>query len=327
MALSKKRAAIIATVLTVVYFVPLFFLPESIIGHRDDDLLLFVPKILFLALTSSISTVFVLILIFRGDFVKQQLAIFNRFKYLLGNMVKRDFVARYRKSVLGVLWSVLHPLLTMIVLSTVFSLMLGRGAYPNFPIYFFSGQILYLFLNESTTMAMGSVIANEGIIKKVYVPKYIFPLSRVISTLINMMFSFIAFMFVFIFTGVQFQWTMLLIPIPIIYIFVFALGVALFMSALTVFFRDLTYLYGVFMQLLFFTTPIIYTMDSIPDWLEPIYGFNPLFHFITYFREVAIWGTVPDLWSNMVCIGFALASLCIGVYVFMKKQDRYILYL
>jgi ABC-type polysaccharide/polyol phosphate export permease len=241
-------------------------------------------------------------------------------------LVKRDFISRYRKSILGVLWSLLNPLLTMLVMSWIFA-KLFRSEIQNFPVYLLSGQIIFGFFNESTTQAMGSVIANEGIIRKIYVPKYVFPLTRVLSSLVNLFFSFLAFLLVFIATGAHFQWTMLLIPIPIIYVFIFSLGVAMLMSSLAVFFRDLTYLYGVFMLLLMYMTPLFYPVSILPEWMIPVIGFNPLYHFVDYFRALTLWGIIPDLWSNMVCIGFALASLCGGAYVFMRQQDRYILYL
>jgi len=326
MALTKKTMALLTIVLTVVYFAVLYFLPISGIIERHDNMFLFAPKILFLAVIAAITTCFILILLFKRDFISWQVLSFDRYKSYLGSMIRRDFISRYRKSILGVLWSLLNPLLTMLVLSMVFSHLFGVRT-PFFPVYLLSGQLIFLFFSEATSLAMNSVIASEGIIKKIYVPKYIFPLSKVISSLVNMGFSFIAYMLIFIGMGVPFNWTMLLIPIPIIYTFVFALGVAMFMSAMAVFFRDLLYLYGVLLTLWMFMTPIMYPVDILPPWLIPYYGFNPLYHFVDYFRSVAMWGMVPDLWSNLVCISFALASFCLGTYVFMIKQDRYILYL
>jgi len=240
--------------------------------------------------------------------------------------VKRDFVSRYRKSVLGILWSLLNPLLTMLVMTLVFSYLFARNI-ENFPVYLLSGQIIFGFFNESTTQAMGSIISNEGLIKKVYIPKYIFPAARVISSLVNLVFTFLAFLLVFIITGAQFHWTMLMVPIPIIYTFVFSLGVAMLLSSMTVFFRDLLYLYGIFITLLMYLTPLFYPIEIIPERFRPFMGLNPMYQLIDYFRALTLHGTVPDLWSNMVCIGFALAALCCGTYVFMSKQDRYILYL
>jgi len=324
MNLTKKRLAFITLLLAVLFSIPMLFLPESIVGARGDNLLLFVPKVLFLGITAAIVSAFVLIFIFKREFIASQLYTINRFKHFLRLLVKRDFVTRYRKSVLGVLWSLLNPLLTMLVITWVFS-NLFRFQIENFPVYFLSGYMIYGFFNESTTQAMGSVIGNEGIIRKIYVPKYIFPLARVLSSLVNLLFSFIAFLFVFVITGASFQWTMLLLPIPIIYTFVFSLGVAMLMSSMAVFFRDLTYLYGVFTLLLMYMTPIFYPVSIVPERFLPFYGLNPMYHFVDYFRDLALRGTVPDLWSNMVCMGFAFTALCCGVFVFMRQQDKFIL--
>ena len=324
MVLTKKRIVFITIALVVVLFVLLMNMPESIVGHRGDNLFLFLPQILFLAITAAIVLSLLLVVIFRNEYLKSQLITFNRYKYYLKLLVKRDFVNKYRKSILGVLWSFLNPLLTMIVMSFVFS-HLFRNDIENFPVWVFSGQLIFNFFQESTTLAMTSVIASEGVIKKVYVPKYIFPLSRVISSLINVFFTFVSFMLVFTVTGSQFYWTMLLIPIPLLYVFVFSLGVAMFLSSMAVFFRDLTYLYGVLTLMLFFLTPIMYHPSIIPAHFQGLYGLNPMFQFLQYFRSVAMDGVVPDLWTNMVCIGLALTSLCVGTYVFMKQQDKYIL--
>jgi len=241
-------------------------------------------------------------------------------------LVKRDFVARYRKSILGVVWSLLNPLLTMMVISFVFSY-LFRFRVENYPVYLLSGRIIFGFFDESTTQSMNSVIGNASIIKKVYVPKYIFPVARTLSSLTNLVFTCFAFFLVIIITGAPFKWTMLLLPVPIIYTFAFALGISLLLSSMAVFFRDLTYLYGVFTTLLMYLTPIIYPVEIIPERYRPLMGFNPMFHLVNYFRDLAIHGIVPDLWTNLVCLGFALAALCCGVYVFMSQQDKYILYI
>jgi len=313
-------------ILVPAYFFPLLLLPESVIGHRDDNMMLFTPKVLFLAVTAAIMTIFALIFIFRNDYVKAQLDTLNRFKYYLRLLIKRDFNARYRKSILGVLWSLLNPLLMMIVMTLVFSYMF-RFEIENFPVYLLSGMIIYSFFSESTTLAMHSVIASEGVIKKVYVPKYMFPLSRVISSLVNLLFSSITFLLVVFFTRAPLNWTLLLIPIPIFYTFIFSLGVAMLISSLAVFFRDLVHLYSVFTLMLMYLTPIFWPTSELSGIMVYIIGFNPLFQFVNYFRYLALWGTVPDLWTNFVCIGFALSSLCIGTFVFMKQQDKYILHL
>jgi len=312
-------------VLAIVFFIVLLLLPESIIGQRDENMLLFVPKIMFLALTAAITSVFILIFIFRSDYISAQLNTFSRFKYYLRLLIKRDFVSRYRKSVLGVLWSLLNPILMMLVMTLVFS-MLFRFEIEYFPVYLLSGQVIWAFFAESTTLAMTSIIAGEGVIKKIYVPKYMFPLSRVVSSLVQMAFSLVAFFIVVLVTGAPFYWTMFLIPIPILLIFVFSLGIAMLISSLAVFFRDLTYLYGVLTTLLMYLSAIFWPVEILVGGpLEKIIGLNPMYQFITYFRYLVYWGKVPDLWFNFVCVGFALAALCLGTYVFMRQQDKYIL--
>ena len=322
--LTKKRLALLTVLLTFVFFAAMLFLPERVVGGRTGNMLLYAPKIFFLAFTAAITTSVILMLVFKREFIRWQIASFNRFKHLLRLLVRRDFVAKYRKSILGVLWSLLNPLLTMLVITMVFSYLFKRQI-ENFPVYLLSGQIIFNFFSESTKLGMNSIIAGEGIIKKIYVPKYIFPVSRVLSSLINEAFSFIAFVLVFVVTRAPFHWTLLLLPIPIIYTFLFSLGVAMLLSSMAVFFRDLTYLYNIFTLLLMYLTPIFYPVDILPDSLRPVIGLNPLFQFIGYFRDLALNGVVPDLWTNMVCLGFALAALCCGVFVFMLKQDKYIL--
>ena len=173
---------------------------------------------------------------------------------------------------------------------------------------------------------MNSVIASEGIIRKIYVPKYIFPLSRVISSLVNVVFSFLAFLVVSIVIGMPFHWTIILFPIPILYTFVFSLGIAMLVSSLAVFFRDLTYLYSILVLLIMYLSAIFWPVEILEGtFLESYIGLNPIYQFITYFRYLALWGEIPDLWTNMVCIGFALVAFCGGTFVFMKQQDKYLL--
>ena len=329
MTLTKKRVVLITIFLTIVYFTVLFLLPESLIGGRGDNVLRFTPRILFIAAAMSILTAFVLIFLFKRDFIAWQKIAFNRYKHYLWLLIKRDFITRYRKSILGVLWSVLNPILNMLVLSFVFShIFRDMGDIENMPVYILSGQFIFNFFSESTTLSMTSVIASEGVIRKVYVPKWVFPLSKVCSSLVNMGFSLIAFFIVVAVTGANFHWTMFLIPIPMIFIFVFALGFAMLMSSLTVFFRDLTHLYTVGLTIWMFLTPIIYPISLIKDGFErflPIYGLNPMLHFVNYMRALSLDGVFPGLWPTLVCASTALIALSVGTYVFMRQQDKFLL--
>jgi len=325
--MTKTHFAGVTLVLSTILFVVfLIYLPVEIAGIRTGNLPFLIINSGLLSITCSIMIAFGLIVIFKKENVLSQIAILKRFRHLLFLMVKRDFTTRYRRSVLGILWSLLNPLLTMLVLTLVFSTIF-RFDIPNFPVYLLSGQLIFSFFSESTTLAMGSIIGGAGIIKKVYVPKYIFPVSRVLSSMVNLFFSFIAFLFVVFVTRAPLHWTIILVPIPILYTLVFSFGVALLLSSLAVFFRDLTYIYGIMITLLTFLTPLFYPVSMLPDQVFYLIHLNPLFHYVTYFRALAIDGVLPGLWENIICTGFALGALCFGLYVSVLQQDKYILYL
>ena len=327
--MTKKHFAGTAIILSMIFFILFFlYLPIEVSGQRAGNIWFLMINAGFLAVTAAIMAGFVLIVFVKREYVKHQMTIFTRFRHLLFLMVKRDFVTRYRRSVLGILWSLLNPLLTMLVLTMVFSLIF-RFEIPDvpFPVYLLSGQIIYGLFSESTSQAMGSITGGAGIIKKVYVPKYVFPVSRVLSSLVNFFFAFIAFLLVMIVTQASFNWTILLVPIPLLYVFIFSLGVGMLLSSMAVFFRDLTYIYGIFISLLMFLTPIFYPVSILPDRVYHLIHLNPLFHYVTYFRDLAIYGVIPGLWANIICLGFALAALGCGLYVTMSQQDKYILYL
>ncbi|MCL2202464.1 MAG: ABC transporter permease [Defluviitaleaceae bacterium] len=325
--MTKKHYGTIALGLTVILSIPFFlYLPIEVAGQRPGNVPMLMLYAGFLAFTVAILFVFILILATKTDYVKGHIATLYRFRHLLFMMVKRDFVTRYRRSVLGILWSVLNPLLTMLVISMVFSL-LFRADIPNFPLYVLSGQLIFNFFSESTSLAMTSVLGNGAVIKKAYIPKYIFPVSQVVSSLVNVLFSFIAFLIVFIATRETFSWTMLLVPLPILYTFVFALGFGMLLSSIMVFFRDIGYIYSVGITLWMFLSAIMYPVEILPPRIFHLIHFNPMFHYISYFRDLTLNGVVPGLWANIICIGFALAALCAGMYAMITQQDKYILYL
>jgi ABC-type polysaccharide/polyol phosphate export permease len=164
-------------------------------------------------------------------------------------------------------------------------------------------------------------------IKKVYIPKYILPLSRVLSSLVNLLLSLLAFLLVTGITRAPVHWTIVLLPIPLFYVFVFSLGVGMLLSAATVFFRDLSYLYGIVLTAWTYLTPIFYPATIIPENIRFILALNPMAHFIQYFRNVALYGILPSLWQNIVCLSFGCVALLLGTYAFMRNQDQFILYI
>lgn len=248
------------------------------------------------------------------------------YRSLLYQLVRRDFKAKYKRSVLGILWTILNPLLTMLVLTVVFSTIF-RFDIVNYPVYLLSGQIIFTFFSEATSMAMTSVLGGASMIRKVNMPKYIFPVSRVLSSVVNFLLSLIALIFVMMVTKSSFHWTMILMPIAIFYVFLFSMGVGLILSAAFVFFRDVTYLYGILLTALTYFTPIFYPVSIIPEHYRFLISLNPMFHFVEYFRTVAIYGGIPTLWQNTVCVMLSFISIAIGLYAFYKKQDKFILYI
>ncbi len=249
-----------------------------------------------------------------------------KYKSLLFNLISRDIKVKYRRSILGVLWSVLNPLLMMIVITIVFSAIF-RFDIPNFPIYYLTGSLIYNFFSESTTLAMSSVVSNSPLLKKVYIPKYIFPLQRTIFSFVNLLFSFIAILLVLIFVPVEPTTLMFLTLVPILYTFVFALGIGMALSALSVFVRDIYHLYSVLLIAWMYLTPIFYPLKIIPNYLLPIIKANPLFYFIDYFRNVFMYGKMPTVQDNLICLAFALVSLVVGLLIFKKTQKNFVLYL
>jgi len=249
---------------------------------------------------------------------------FLKFKPLLSELVARDIKIKYRRSVLGVLWTLLNPLFMMIILSVVFS-NLFKFDIENFPLYVLSGQVVFNFFNDATTSSMSSIIGSASLIKKVYVPKYLFVLSRVFSSFINLMASFTALILVMIATRVELRWTVVLSVFPLFLLVVFSLGVGLLLAALTVKFRDIMHLYSVFTTGLMYLTPVIYPMSMLPQKIKTIVLLNPLTNMLEMFRDTMFNAKCFSAGSLAIGMVEAVIMLAIGLFVFYKNQDEFIL--
>lgn len=249
---------------------------------------------------------------------------FLLYKDLLKELVRRDVKTKYRRSVLGILWSVLNPLGMMIIMSIVFSHVF-RANIENFPVYLMCGQLIFNFFNEASTIAMSAILGNASLIKKVYVPKYLFPVSKVCSCFVNLVTSFIALVIVIIATGTKLSWTVVLVVLPVLYVFLFSLGMGLILSALVVTFRDLQHLYGVLITAWLYLTPIFYPIDMLPDWVKHIVYMNPIANIIEMFRDVVMYGIVPSTMLQIKCLGACAIVMIVGLWIFYKQQDTFIL--
>lgn len=254
------------------------------------------------------------------------------FQYLLNyiplmrELVKRDLKVKYRRSVLGYLWSLLNPLLMMCIMSYIFSTIF-QSTVPNFPLYLICGQTLWTFFNESTSMAMNSIMANGSLIKKVYIPKFIFPISRVLSSFVTLSFSLAAVLIVMLFTRATIYPTILLFSLPMVLLFLFCCGVGLILAALATYFRDITHIWGVATMAWMYATPIFYDPMILPERVRGTLQFNPMYHYLTVFRQLIVYGQMPSPGTWLICIAWALGVLAVGLAVFRKMQRNFILYI
>lgn len=176
-------------------------------------------------------------------------------------------------------------------------------------------------------MAMSSIIGYGPLIRKVYIPKYIFPISRVLSSFVTMSFSLLAILIVMLATGVMPTWKLVLVPIPLALLLLFCVGVGMVLSALAVHFRDVLHLYGVVTMAWMYLTPIFYPISALPEKIAGFIRLNPMYHYITCFREVVLYGTIPSAQHWAACLGYSVLALSVGLWVFRKLQRNFILYL
>lgn len=250
-----------------------------------------------------------------------------QYRDLLKLLVSRDIKLKYRRSVLGYLWSVLNPLLIMSVMAVVFSTLFQRKI-EHFPVYLFCGHLLFNFMNNSTHQAIYSITANAALLKKTYVPRYIFTVSKITSGMVDFVLSLGALLIVMLATGVRFSFYFFLFPIVVIQLYLFCVGLGLFLAQANVFFRDIQYIYNAVTTAWMYLTPIFYEVDFLPDWLQ--YGikhFNPMYFYVAQFRDL-VWQARMPGWGIMGagCLA-ALVMLLIGAWSFSRSKDKFILYI
>ncbi len=250
----------------------------------------------------------------------------RRYRFLIKQLVDRDFKAKYKRSILGVFWSFLNPLLNMIVQYVVFSNMF-KFDIPYFPVYLLCGNVVFNYFSESCGMALTSIVGNADLIKKVYVPKYIYPLTRIMSSLINMLISLIPLAAVALISGLLPNRTYLLLPFPLICLTLFFLGLGMLLASAMVFFRDIQFLWGVLTTIWMYLTPIFYPITALPDNIQAIVKLNPLYFFVTFLRSCVIDGLSPEPMMYVQCAMVSLVTLAVGAFVFKKSQDNFVLYL
>jgi lipopolysaccharide transport system permease protein len=249
---------------------------------------------------------------------------FSKYTFLLTELIKRDISGKYKDSTLGLFWSFLNPLLSMIVLTMVFSTIFG-GSIDNFPVYLLSGKLIFDLFANATQGAMNSIKGNAEIIKKIYVPKYMFGIGIICSEFINFLISLIVLVLVMIVTQAPFHFALIYSPIPIFFVLVLTTGVGLILATFTTFFTDIKYLYGVLIMLLSFMSPLFYPIEIIPAEFLFAFEINPLYAGVSTFRDITLYGNFPTIEPLLYLIFTSILSLIIGVYVFYKYQDKFVL--
>ena len=245
-------------------------------------------------------------------------------RFLFEELVKRDFKKKYKRTILGLLWSVISPLLTFLIQLLIFGYLFKRGDH-NYIIYLLTGNLMFHFFSDTTTTGMFSMYSNAGVLSKINVPKSIFLLSSNVAGVFNFLLTLLVYFVFMIFTGVSFGPHLILMVYPIICMIIFNIGISYILSALFVFFRDIQYLYSIAITLIMYLSAIFYYVDSLPSNIQIIFAINPIYRYIAYMRQLVIDSTIPSLSSHLICFGFAVGAFVIG-YIFHKKTEKNFVY-
>lgn len=254
--------------------------------------------------------------------------VWKKYSFLLKQLVVRDFKVKYKRSVLGVFWSLLYPVLTMAVMALVFTNVF-KFTTPgvNYLAYLMSGLVIFNYFSEASNLAMSSVVANFSLINKVYMPKYIFPLSKCVFVGINFILSQIPLYVILLATGTGVNIYHFMLPYAYLCLFLFTLGFGLILATISVFLRDMFYIYGVVISLWTYLTPIMYDIAIIEEpALQFVFKFNPLYWIIYFTRKIMLYNAIPEINVWIYCMVFALGFLILGILIFKKNQDKFIYY-
>lgn len=222
-------------------------------------------------------------------------------------------------------WSVLSPLLMLTVMAIIFGNFFGKNI-EHYVIYLFSGQVIFNYFTEATTEGMQALVSNSSIFTKINVPKYLFLFSKNVSALINFGIILVIYFGFVAIEGISFTWQFLLLVYPLICLIIMNLGIGLILSALYIFFKDIQYLYRLFTQIVMYGSAIFYSIDILPQHLQAVFYCNPIFVCITYFRNIVLYNTVPDLHMHLLLAGYAVALFAMGCWIYKKNNYKFLYY-
>ena len=247
-------------------------------------------------------------------------------RFLFSELVKRDFTKKYKRTILGMAWSILAPLMNLLIMWLVFNKLFGNNV-DHYVIYLFSGQLVFSYFTDATNLGMGSLVGNSGIFTKVNVPKYLFLFSQNVSSLINFGLTLLIFFTFVAIDGITFTWKFLLLVYPIGCLIVFNVGMGLILSALFVFFRDMQYLWGILTQLIMWLSAIFYTIDNYGQTARYLFLLNPLYLYIRYFRKIVIDSVIPTPQFHLLAAAYALIAFGIGAWMYKKYNHQFLYYM
>lgn len=250
---------------------------------------------------------------------------FARHQFLFEELVKRDFKKKYKRTMLGLAWSILSPLLTLLVMRMVFTQFFGRET-PHYTTYLFCGTLVFSYFTESTNQGMQSLTGNARIFTKVDVPKYLFLFAKNVQTLINFGLTLCVFFVFCLIDRIAFTWRIIFLLYPIVCLVLFNIGVGLILSAWFVFFKDIQYLWSIFTKLLSYMSAIFYTIDRYDPVAQNLFLVNPIYLFIRYFRKVVIEATIPSIWFHLLMAADVLIVLGLGCWIYKKYNTRFLYY-
>lgn len=249
----------------------------------------------------------------------------QKHRFLLEELIKRDFDRKYKGALLGAAWSVMNPLLTLLIMRVIFGHFFG-GAIEHYTTYLFCGTVVFSFFTESTAEGLMALVGNAHIFTKINVPKYLFLLAKNAQTLINFFLTLLVFLLFCALNGIAFSWRFLLLLYPVVTLLLFNLGMGFILSALYVFYRDIQYLWGVLTQFLLYLSAVFYSIDTFPADVQNLFLINPLYLFIRYFRKIVLDGTPPSAGFYLLMAFDAVVVLTLGIWIYKKNDTEFLYY-
>lgn len=245
----------------------------------------------------------------------------SQYMFVIRELTAREIKRKYARSSLGVIWSILNPLLTMVVMSLIFSTMFRRTI-ENYPIYLLTGQNIWGLFSGATNSCMSSLVDNKSLLIKAKLPKQTFILSRIYTALVNFWYTFIAYALMLVLFKIPLSWTMLLFPIDILFVLIFSIGIGYILATAYVFFADIKYLYSVFLTLWMYMSALFYPVSQLSETMQTVIGYNPVYIMIAIARECVMYGQVPELQMWIRLGAWSMGMFAIGLFVYKGNENQ-----